>query len=101
MGSPSRLPPGSSQVPVAAVPARVENLHGLPPALIGAGGIDLFVGEDIAYAQCLIGSCVATQLEVVPGAFNAFDTVPSTKVGARFEQTLLNAFGRAFGLPAT
>jgi acetyl esterase/lipase len=94
------VPPGSSQVPVAAVPARVENLHGLPPAFIGVGGIDLFVDEDIAYAQRLIGSGVATQLEVVPGAFHAFDNFPGTKIGARFEQTLLNAFRRAFGLPA-
>jgi acetyl esterase/lipase len=93
------VPPGSARVPSAAAPARVENFRGLPPAFIGVGSIDLFVDEDIAYAQRLIASGVATQLEVVPGAFHAFDTVPGTRIGARFELTVLNAFRKAFDLP--
>ena len=41
------VPAGSTFVPRGSVPARVENLHGLPPAWIGVGSIDLFVDEDL------------------------------------------------------
>ena len=43
------------------VPARIENLSGLPPAWIGVGGADLFVQEDIAYAGRLTAHAVATE----------------------------------------
>jgi len=45
------VPAGSHKVPAGAVPARVENLSGLPPAFIVVGAIDLFVDEDIEYAR--------------------------------------------------
>jgi acetyl esterase/lipase len=36
-----------------AVPARLEDLTGLPPAWWGVGTLDLFHDEDIAYAERL------------------------------------------------
>lgn len=68
------MPPGGANVPVAAVPARVENLAGLPPTFIGVGTIDLFVDEDIEYAQRLSAAGVPVELIVVPGAFHGFDS---------------------------
>ena len=48
--------PGTDTVPAAAVPARVEDVEGLPPAWIGVGSIDLFIHEDITYATRLLSA---------------------------------------------
>ena len=57
--------------PKVAVPARHEDLSGLPPAWIGVGTHDLFHDEDLAYAERLTAAGVPCQIEVVPGAFTA------------------------------
>ncbi len=53
-------------MPDGAVPARVSDLHGLPPTFIGVGSIDLFAEEDIEFARRLVGAEVPTELIVVP-----------------------------------
>src|ERR1700730_3063840 len=79
------VPAGSSKVPTAAVPARVASVAGLPTAWIGVGSIDLFVEEDMEYAQRLVHAGVATELLVVPGAFHGFDRlVPDAEVSRQF-----------------
>lgn len=89
--------PGTTRVPAAAVPARVENLAGLPPSFIGVGGIDLFVDEDIEYAQRLSRAGVATELLVVPGAFHGFDIFAAeTAIAKRFRNAKMDALQRAF-----
>jgi acetyl esterase/lipase len=91
------VPAGASQVPEGAVPARVANLAGLPPTFIGVGGIDLFVEEDIGYAQRLNNAGVPVELNVVPGAFHAFDVFePNAPVTIRFRAALTNALKGAF-----
>jgi acetyl esterase/lipase len=64
-------------VPMYAVPARHEDLSGLPPTWIGVGSLDLFNDEDAAYAQRLTESGVECELVVVPGAFHGFDAFNS------------------------
>ena len=66
-------PGGGADVPAYAVPARREDLSGLPPAWIGVGSLDLFHDENVAYAQRLQACGVACELLVVPGAFHGFD----------------------------
>ena len=61
--------------PDAAVPARRENLAGLPPAWIGVGTLDLFHGEDLAYAARLVAAGVSCEVREVPGAFHGFDRI--------------------------
>jgi acetyl esterase/lipase len=75
------VPAGAPRVPYGAVPARVENLKGLPPAFIGVGSIDLFADEDIEYARRLVDAGVPVRLNLVPGAFHGFDNfeVPIAK----------------------
>lgn len=91
--------PGGDRVPVAAVPARCNDLGGLPPAFIGVGSIDLFVDEDIGYAQRLIDTGVPTQLMVVPGAFHGFDAVASqAKIAKQFTEATLAALRKAFAV---
>lgn len=94
------VPAGSRRAPAGAVPARVENLRGLPPAFIGVGSIDLFVDEDIEYARRLIAAGVATELVVVPGAFHGFDFVERAPIVQRFKASLLAGLRSAFGAEA-
>jgi acetyl esterase/lipase len=61
--------------PNVAVPARHEDLSGLPPAWIGVGTLDLFHPEDLAYAERLKTAGVPCDVVQVPGAFHIFDGV--------------------------
>ncbi|WP_297732192.1 alpha/beta hydrolase [Mycobacterium sp.] len=71
--------------PRVAVPARRDDLSGLPPAWIGVGTHDLFYDEDLAYAQRLIDAGVPCHVEVIPGAFHGFDAVArKAQVSRRF-----------------
>jgi acetyl esterase/lipase len=71
--------------PKVAVPARHEDLSGLPPAWIGVGTHDLFHDEDVAYAARLTAAGVPCQIETVPGAFHGFDlVVPKAVVSKAF-----------------
>ena len=89
--------PGGNDVPTEAVPARIENLAGLPPTFIGVGGLDFFVGENLEFARRLIASGVPTELLIVPGAFHGFDTVVrEADISKRFEAAKRDALRRAF-----
>ncbi|MFN8379551.1 MAG: alpha/beta hydrolase [Anaerolineae bacterium] len=65
--------PGADLVPEYAVPARRENLSGLPPAWIGAGDIELFYAEAKTYADRLTAAGVECVLDIVPGAPHGFE----------------------------
>ncbi len=96
------VPPGSRQVPIAAVPARISDLTGLPPAFIGVGTLDLFCLEDVEYAQRLLKNGVQTELLVVPGVFHGFDNrMFPTKLREWFTNTKINALRRGFGIMPT
>jgi acetyl esterase/lipase len=71
--------------PRVAVPARRDDLSGLPPAWIGVGTHDLFHDEDLEYAERLREAGVPCQVDVVPGAFHGFDiVVPKAAVSQQF-----------------
>lgn len=71
--------------PDVAVPARREDLSGLPPAWMGVGTLDLFHDEDLAYAERLRAAGVRCEVEVVSGAFHGFDgIVPKAEVSQSF-----------------
>lgn len=90
-------PAGGSSVPHGSVPSRVTDLSRLPPTFIGTGSIDLFVQEDIDYANRLIAVGVAVELLVVPGAYHAFDAMsPDAAVTRLFKQAQMGALRRAF-----
>lgn len=83
--------------PEVAVPARRQDLGGLPPAWVGVGTLDLFHDEDIAYAQRLREAGVPCDVEVVQGAFHGFDGVaPKAAVSQAFFDSQCAALRRAF-----
>jgi acetyl esterase/lipase len=86
-----------------AVPARVANLKGLPPAFIGVGTLDLFCDEDIDYGQRLNAAGVLCETIVVPGAFHGFDMMSlmmKMPLGTWFQKTKMDALRRGFGMAA-
>lgn len=66
-------PPRLSDAPGYAAPARRTDLHGLAPAWIGVGAIDLFHDETVDYAESLCSNDVRCELVVVPGMYHGAD----------------------------
>jgi acetyl esterase/lipase len=85
------VPAGSRRVPNGAVPARVEDLRGLPSTFIGVGSIDLFVDEDLEYARRLADAGIPVTLNLVPGAFHGFDGLPGSPLAKPFKAALISA----------
>ncbi|MBJ7337222.1 alpha/beta hydrolase [Mycolicibacterium sp.] len=83
--------------PRVAVPARRDDLSGLPPTWVGVGTLDLFHDEDVRYAERLRRAGVSCELRVVPGAFHAFDLVaPHASVTHSFFASQCAHLRRAF-----
>jgi acetyl esterase/lipase len=87
---------GGAGVSPYAAAARATDLTKLPPAYISVGTLDLFVDENIEYAQRLIQAGVPTELHVYPGAFHGFDLfAPSARVSKQFKADRDNALRHA------
>ncbi len=83
-------------LPPYAVPARAEDLAGLPPTYIDVGGLDLFRDEAIEYAYRLMGCGVHTELHVYPGAVHSSEVfAPEADVSKRVTSYRLGALRRA------
>ena len=74
---------GSAEVPETAAVARATDLSGLPPAYLYVGSADLFMDEDIDYAQRLSHAGVPTELHVYPGAVHGFEGIAASAGVAR------------------
>ncbi|HEY1738006.1 MAG TPA: alpha/beta hydrolase [Acidimicrobiia bacterium] len=59
---------GTDAVPIYAAAARADDLSGLPPAFVIAGGADGFRDENVLYATALAHAGVPTDLCVIAGA---------------------------------
>lgn len=79
-----------------AAASRAEDISGLPPAYIAVGELDLFLDEDLEYAQRLLQAGVSTELHVYPGATHGFDSILTAAVSRRFREERDNAVRRAF-----
>ncbi|MDP1872775.1 alpha/beta hydrolase [Phenylobacterium sp.] len=72
--------PGADGVSPYAAAARAQDVSGLPPTYIATGALDLFLEEDLAFAQRLLRAGVPVELHVYPGAFHGFQWAPEAKV---------------------
>ena len=85
------------ETPPYAAPARAERLAGLPPAFVAVGDLDLFLDEDIHYAQRLLQADVPTELHVYPGAIHGFDMLAAeATISRRFNADVEAALRAAF-----
>lgn len=89
------LPP--SDVPPYASPGRADALSGLPPTFLSVGDVDLFIGEDLRFAQQLIRDGVSTELHVYPGAAHGFTAWGAdTEIAQRCQREFWGAIVRHF-----
>jgi acetyl esterase/lipase len=87
---------GEDDVSPYAAAARATDLRNLPPAYIPVGALELFIDENIEYAQRLIQAGVHTELHVYPGAIHGFDVfAPSAAVSKQFKAERDTALKRA------
>ena len=87
---------GGQEADQYAAPARAADLSGLPPAFIDVGTVDLFLDEDIAFAQRLMQAGVPVELHVHPGAFHATELVaPQSVLSQRIWAMRIDALRRA------
>jgi acetyl esterase len=69
-------------------PALAKDLSGLPPTFVATGALDLFLEEDLEYVRRLAGAGVPTELHVYPGAFHAFNMMPSARITQDYNRDL-------------
>ncbi len=74
---------GGADVSSYAAPARAADLSGLPPAYLNVGDLDLFLDEDVAYANALAAAGVPCELHVYPGAVHGSDMLVSRSALSR------------------
>lgn len=78
-----------------AVPARREDLTGLPPAWIGVGELDLFLDENLEYARRLRAAGVGARVRVEPGMYHAADYCTWSAAMRDFRTDGVEALGHA------
>ena len=88
-----------SAVPAYAAPARATDLAGLPPAIITVGDRDLFLHEDIRFADALLRAGVPVELHVHPGALHgSIVFAPDAGTSRRWLRDERDALARGLGL---
>lgn len=82
----------TNDVTAYAAPARVVNVTGLPPLYLDVGGLDMFVKENVEYAQRFISANIPVELHVYKGVPHAFQRfAPKSGVATRAMANRLNA----------
>lgn len=90
--------PGGPNVSCYAAPARATHLDGLPPTYIMTAALDLFVAENLTFADGLLRAGVPTELHLYPGGFHGFDVAPGSAVADRARKDRVDALKRALGV---
>ncbi|GAA3749089.1 alpha/beta hydrolase [Salinactinospora qingdaonensis] len=88
--------PGRDGVSPYAAAARADDLAGLPPTFIGVGSLDLFLDENITYAQRLLRAGVPAELHIHPGAFHGYFGFEGIELGERLRREFVTALRNAF-----
>ncbi|KAH7362565.1 Alpha/Beta hydrolase protein [Plectosphaerella cucumerina] len=80
-------PPGGSDVPDTASPARVTDVSGLPSLYIDTTQLDLFAEENMEYGSRCVKAGIEVEIHVSPGLPHGFDSLmPSHRVSKQYEE---------------
>lgn len=71
--------------------AMAKKLAGLPPTYLMVGSLDLFVNEDIDYANRLVQAGVPTDLVVINGVYHTFESINPQSPQTQHYKTSRNA----------
>jgi len=86
--------PGSATVSPYAAAARAADLSGLPPTYISVGGLDLFLEENLIYAERLSRAGVPVEFHIYPGAYHGFYRAMTARVTRQAEHDTREALRR-------
>ena len=75
--------PGSEDVSRYAAPGRATALSRVPPTWLGVGTLDLFLDENLRFAQGLIRAGINVEMNIWPGAYHGFNSDPVARVSLR------------------
>jgi acetyl esterase/lipase len=77
--------PGLADVSPYAAAARATDVSGLPPTYISVGGLDLFLEENMIYADRLSRAGVPVELHMYPRAYHGFYRATNARVTKQAE----------------
>jgi acetyl esterase/lipase len=86
--------PGSAGVSPYAAAARAAYVSGLPPTYISVGGLDLFLEENMIYADRLSRAGVPVEFHMYPGAYHGFYRATNARVTKQAERDTRDALRR-------
>ena len=86
--------PGSASVSPYAAAARAADVSGLPPTYISVGGLDLFLEENLTYADRLSRAGVSVELHMYPRAYHGFYRATNARVTRQAEHDTREALRR-------
>jgi acetyl esterase/lipase len=86
--------PGSAGVSPYAAAARAADVSGLPPTYISVGGLDLFLEENLTYADRLSRAGVPVELHMYPRAYHGFYRATNARVTRQAEHDTREALRR-------
>jgi hypothetical protein len=78
----------SAGVSLYATAARAADVSGLPPTYVSVGGLDLFLEENMIYADRLSRAGVPVELHMYPRAYHGFYRVTNARVTSRPSTTI-------------
>jgi triacylglycerol lipase len=86
--------PGSAAVSPCAAAARAADVSGLPPTYISVGGLDLFLEENMTYADRLSRAGVPVEFHLYPRAYHGFYRATNARVTRQAEHDTREALRR-------
>jgi acetyl esterase/lipase len=86
--------PGAAGVSPYAAAARAVDVSGLPPTYISVGGLDLFLEENLIYADRLSRAGVPVELHVYSRAYHGFYRATNARVTRQAEHDTREALRR-------
>jgi acetyl esterase/lipase len=86
--------PGSADVSPYAAAARAAEVSGLPPTYISVGGLDLFLEENMTYADRLSRAGVPVEFHLYPRAYHGFYQATNARVTKQAERDNREALRR-------